>query len=89
MAGQLALGVITMDIGLPDMSGLEVTCRLRMELPRVGVVVTVHDEREYGEEALKAGAAHRGVMPGSGVAVAPAACGPGEVISEAGMFLSR
>ncbi len=48
MARQLAPDVITMDIGLPDMSGLEVTCRLKMELPRVGVVVTVHEEREYG-----------------------------------------
>ncbi len=49
-----------MKIGLPDMSGLEVTRRLKMELPWVEVVVTVHEEREYGEEALKAGAAHRG-----------------------------
>ncbi len=45
-----------MDIGLPDMSGLGVTRRLKMELPRVEQVVTVHEEREYGEEAVKAGA---------------------------------
>ncbi len=67
----MALDVITMDIGLPDMSGLEVTRRPKMELPRGEVVVTVHEEREYGEEAVKAGAAHRGVMPGGGGAVAP------------------
>ncbi len=64
MTHQLAPNVITMDIGLPDMRGLGVMRRLKMELPRVEVVVTVHGERDYGEEAVKARAAHREVMPG-------------------------
>ncbi len=46
MTHQLAPDVITMDIGLPGMSGLEVTRRLKMELPRVEVVVTAQEERE-------------------------------------------
>jgi DNA-binding NarL/FixJ family response regulator len=66
MARQSARDVITMDISLSDMSGLRVTRRLKMELPRVEEVVTVHEEREYGEEAVKAGAAHRGLCPVAG-----------------------
>ncbi|MFQ5879043.1 MAG: response regulator transcription factor, partial [Dehalococcoidia bacterium] len=57
LARRLKPDVITMDIGLPDMMGLEVTRRLKAEMPQVKVVVvTVHKDREYQEEAVKAGA---------------------------------
>lgn len=88
MARQSVPDVITMDISLSDMSGLEVTRRLKRELPRLEVVVTVHEEREYGDEAVKAGASG-GYARWRGSGCPFPACGPGEVISEAGMFLSR
>ncbi len=57
MARRLTPDVITMDIGLPDIKGLEVTRRLKAELPQVRViVVTVHEERVYREEAIRVGA---------------------------------
>ena len=58
LARQLAPDIITMDIGLPDMNGLEVTRRLAEELPRINVVmVTMHGERTYRKAAAKVGAA--------------------------------
>ncbi len=57
LAHQLHPDVITMDIGLPDMTGLEVTRRLKAEMPQVRVVmVTMHKDRLYQEEAFKSGA---------------------------------
>ncbi len=58
LARRLAPNIITVDIGLPDMSGLEVARRLKREVPQAKVVmVTIHEERQYREEAVKAGAA--------------------------------
>ena len=57
LARQLAPDVITMDITLPDMNGLEVTRRLNEEMPQIKVVmVTMHEDREYREAAAEAGA---------------------------------
>lgn len=58
LARRLDPDVVTMDIGLPDMTGLEVTSELRAEMPEVRVVVvTMHDESEYRDEAERVGAA--------------------------------
>ncbi len=57
MARRLKPNVVTMDIGLPDMSGLEAICKLKAERPQVhAVMVTVHTERRYRREAAGAGA---------------------------------
>lgn len=49
--------VVLLDVGLPDISGLEVARRLRDELPRLAVVViSTHDSGDYRELALANGA---------------------------------
>ena len=57
LARQLKPDIVTVDIGLPDISGLEVTRRLKAESPHVEIVmVTLHEDRQYREEAVEAGA---------------------------------
>ncbi len=57
LARRLKPDVVTVDIGLPDISGLEVIRRLKVEKPLLKtVVVTLHEDRHYREEAAKAGA---------------------------------
>ncbi len=57
LARRLKPDVVTMDIGLPDISGMEVIRRLKAERSLVKmVVVTLHEDRRYREEAAKAGA---------------------------------
>jgi DNA-binding NarL/FixJ family response regulator len=54
--------VVLLDVGLPDMSGLEVARRLRDGSPRVAVVVvSTQDSADYRELALANGA--RGFFP--------------------------
>lgn len=49
--------VVFMDIGLPGVSGLEVTARLRDSFPEVQVlIVTMHEREDYLFQALRAGA---------------------------------
>ena len=56
--------VVVLDVGLPDMSGLEVVRRLRDGMPQlVVVVVSTHDSADYHELAVANGA--RGFLPKS------------------------
>lgn len=49
--------VVVLDIGLPDMSGLEVARRLRDGMPQLDVVViSTHDSGDYHELAVANGA---------------------------------
>lgn len=49
--------VVLMDLGLPDMEGLEVTAELKKRHPHVKVLIlTMHEDRHYLYPALKAGA---------------------------------
>ncbi len=49
--------VVIMDLNLPDMSGAEVTSRIKDELPDLNVVVlTVYNDAEHIFKALRAGA---------------------------------
>ena len=49
--------VILMDIGLPDMSGIEATREIKKHMPDVAVVaLTIHEDEEYFFKMLDAGA---------------------------------
>jgi two-component system response regulator NreC len=49
--------VILMDIGLPDLSGIEATREIKKRLPKVAVVaLTIHEDEEYFFKMLEAGA---------------------------------
>ena len=49
--------VILIDIGLPDMSGIEVTERIRTIRPEIALVaLTIHEDKEYFFKMLEAGA---------------------------------
>lgn len=57
LASRLHPDIVTMDIGLPDMSGLEVTRELKAKMPQLEVIViTMHDDEEHREAAKDAGA---------------------------------
>lgn len=57
MARELRPDVVIMDIGLPDINGLEATWQLSVSQPEVRVVIlTVYDNREYVLRAARVGA---------------------------------
>ena len=56
-AKRLRPNVILMDIGLPDMSGIEATREIKRHLPDVSIVaLTIHEDEEYFFKMLEAGA---------------------------------
>lgn len=58
LAATLQPHVILMDIRLPDISGLEVTRRIKADHPNIAVIMlTMHDDEEYVIGAVRAGAA--------------------------------
>jgi len=57
MAKQLHPDIVVMDIGLPQLNGVDATRRLIEELPQVNVVaLSMHTDRRFIVEILKAGA---------------------------------
>ncbi|MDX1415546.1 MAG: response regulator transcription factor [Candidatus Promineifilaceae bacterium] len=49
--------IVLMDIGLPDMSGIEATRRIKEQSPQTAVVaLTIHEDKEYFFKMLDAGA---------------------------------
>jgi DNA-binding NarL/FixJ family response regulator len=49
--------VVLLDVGLPDVSGIEVARRLTERSPDLAVVmISTHDRADYGELALASGA---------------------------------
>jgi len=56
-ASRLHPAVILMDIGLPDLSGIEATRAIKKAMPNIWVVaLTIHEDQEYFFKMLEAGA---------------------------------
>ncbi len=56
-AMRLKPDVILMDIGLPDLSGIDATREIKRRLPDVSIVaLTIHEDEEYFFKMLEAGA---------------------------------
>ncbi len=54
---QLQPDLVLMDIGLPDMTGIDVTRQVKQKWPGVAVVaLTIHEDEEYFFQMLQAGA---------------------------------
>jgi len=54
---KLKPNIVLMDIGLPDMSGIEATSEIKRLYPEVAVVaLTIHEDEEYFFKMLEAGA---------------------------------
>ncbi len=55
--GQLRPDIVLMDIGLPDISGIQATREIKRLYPEVAVVaLTIHEDEEYFFKMLEAGA---------------------------------
>ena len=54
---ELRPDVVLLDVGLPGLSGFEVTKRLKLACPGLGIIIlTIHEQAPYPAQLLEAGA---------------------------------
>ncbi len=57
LARELRPDIVVMDIGMPGVSGIDATARIKRDLPTTKVLIlSMHDDQGYLRQALKAGA---------------------------------
>ena len=57
LAREMAPNVVVMDIGMPDLNGIEATRQITRESPQVKIIaLSMHSSRKYVTEMFKAGA---------------------------------
>ena len=57
MAQQLQPDIVTLDISMPQLNGIDAARKLQKDLPRTKIIfVTMHADQAYVNEAFKAGA---------------------------------
>jgi DNA-binding NarL/FixJ family response regulator len=85
LARELSPDLIIMDIGMPELNGIDATRQIRSELPRVKVLaVSMHSDRQYVAGMLSAGAAGYVVKDSAFAELAQAV----EVVMGGGRYLS-
>lgn len=85
LARELSPDLVIMDIGMPELNGIDATRQIRSELPRVKVLaVSMHADRQYVAGMLSAGASGYVVKDSAFAELARAV----EVVMGGGRYLS-
>jgi DNA-binding NarL/FixJ family response regulator len=85
LARELLPDVVIMDIGMPELNGIEATRQIRAELPQVKVLaVSMHSDRQYVSGMLAAGASGYVLKDSAFTELAEAI----RVVAQGGRFLS-
>lgn len=85
LARELSPDLVIMDIGMPELNGIEATRQIRSELPQVKVLaVSMHSDRQYVSGMLTAGASGYVLKDSAFTELADAIA----IVSRGGRFLS-
>lgn len=85
LARELSPDLVVMDIGMPELNGMDATRQIRAELPHVKVLaVSMHSDRQYVSGMLSAGASGYVVKDSAFAELAQAV----QVIMKGGRYLS-
>ena len=85
LARELSPDLVVMDIGMPELNGMDATRQIRAELPHIKVLaVSMHSDRQYVSGMLSAGASGYVVKDSAFAELAQAV----QVIMKGGRYLS-